>query len=301
MNKDELLKANDNDIVIITNQQGVEAGIRKILERNIALLPKTITTDRIINSAGFYISNKPELLQLSNQNKLLMLYGVLKEAMIGNFAGEDYDILVYGGKPSMSRTREGWYKIIDLIKPAEIIKFVVNVATTGDEISYNPAMEEVTHVMHGIRGQEYKDIVGAYAYIKFSNGFEKSVYMTKQDIDFLRSKSPSANGKGANFSPWNSNSIRMVKTKVAKELAKELFQLFKGKLNYVLQKASMVDDAPVQRINNDGYIITDDAPYTYDNCNNYNQQPQQQEQPPQQQQQEQPQQQEEQEFDMSVI
>lgn len=257
MTKQELINVNENDIVIITNQQGVEMGMRKILERNISLLPKNVVVERIINSAGFYISNKAELLQLDNKGKLNMLYGILKEAILGNIAGEDFDIIVYGGKPVMSRTREGWYRIIELIKPADIIKFVVNVATTGDEISYNPATETVYHTMGGERGQEYKDILGAYCYIKFANGFEKSCYMSKEDLDFLKSKSPSATGSKPYLSPWNNNSIRMVKTKVAKELAKELYSLFKGKLNRQSQLVAMIDEKPIKGINYDGTITLD--------------------------------------------
>lgn len=257
MNKQDLINANENDVVIITNQRGVEEGMKLIINRNLALLPKTVNVQRIINSAGFYISNKPELLELDNKGKLNMLYGILKEAIVGNIAGEDFDIIVYGGKPVMSRTREGWFRIIELIKPADIVKFVLNVATTGDEIGYNPATETVYHTLHGERGQEYKDILGAYAYIKFSNGFEKSVYMTKDDLDFLKSKSPSANGSKPHLSPWNNNSIRMVKTKVAKELAKELYSLFKGKLNRQCQQIAMLDEKPIKNVNLDGSITID--------------------------------------------
>lgn len=260
MTKQELLQANENDIVVITNQQGVEEGMRRIIQRNMSLLPKTVETERIITSAGFYISNRNDLLALDNSGKLKMLYGILKEAIVGNIAGEDFDIIVYGNKPFMSRTREGWYRIIELVKPAEIVKFVVNVATTGDEISYNPATETLKHEMHGERKQTYDDIIGAYAYIKFANKFEKTVYMTKSDLDFLKSKSPSANGSKPHLSPWNSNSIRMVKTKVAKELAKELYSLFKGKLNRHIQQVAMIDDAPISRITSDGCVTLDTQP-----------------------------------------
>lgn len=253
-NKTDLIKTNESNLVEITDKRGVEAGVEKILMQNINLLPQSVATDRIKAAAGFYIANKPELMELSKQGKLQMLYGVLKEAVVGCEAGTDYDIVVFKQKPVVCRKKEGWYKIIELIRPADIVKFVVNVATKGDQITFDPVTETITHKMDGMRGQNYADIIAAYAYVKFANGFEKAVYLDKSDIDHIRNLSPSKNSE---YSPWNAHAVKMVKTKAAKELAKELFTLFSGRLNAALQQAAMSDEEAIRNITLDGRIQGD--------------------------------------------
>lgn len=58
-------------------------------------------------------------MKLDKNGKLQMLYGVLKEAMLGLEASNDYDIIPFKGKPVVVRSKNGWFKIIDLIKPSE--------------------------------------------------------------------------------------------------------------------------------------------------------------------------------------
>ena len=47
--------------------------------------------------------------------------------------GTDYDIVPFKGKPTIIRKKEGWFKIIDMIKPAEIVRFTSNVIVKGDD------------------------------------------------------------------------------------------------------------------------------------------------------------------------
>ena len=249
---------NENNLVEIIDKKGVETGVEKVLSQNINLIPQNVVTGRIVASAGFYISNRDDLMTLAKDAKLQMLYGVLKEAIVGCEAGLDYDIVPYKGKPTFVRKKEGWFKVIDLIKPAEIIRFTTNVVTTGDEFYFNPATEEIKHELKGEKGQKYESVVGAYSYIRFANGFEKTVYLDKSDLDLLKNISPSGKSE---FSPWNSNSLRMVKTKATKELAKELFTLFSGRLNIALQQAILSDETAVSRIDNNGNILNDGVIY----------------------------------------
>ena len=152
---------------------------------NNSLLPSNVAIDRIKNSAGFYISNREDLMKLDRNGKLSMLYGVLKEAMVGCEAGTDYDIIPFKNKPTIIRKKEGWFKIIDMIKPAEIVRFTNNVVFKGDEFEYNPVTEDIKHIPK-ITSDKYEDIEYAYAYIRFANGFEKTVVMSKKDIDSIK-------------------------------------------------------------------------------------------------------------------
>lgn len=257
MNKEDIKNQENNDLIKIADQSGVETAIETLINKNASLLPKDVATQRIVNSAGFYISHRKDLMDLGRDGKLDMLYGVLKEAMVGCEAGTDFDIIPFKGKPVISRKKEGWYKIIDLIKPAEIIRFTNNVIFRGDEYSFNPVTEELTHIPK-VTSDRYDDIVGAYAYIKFENGFEKTIFMTKKDLDAIKRVSPSAN---STYSPWVSMPVKMVKTKVVKELAKELNTLFGGRVNHALSQAVESDEISVKEVDVNGNIENDKEIY----------------------------------------
>lgn len=260
MEKKDLKEIENNNLVEIADKSGVEMAVGKLVEQNSSLLPATAMAERIKNSAGFYISNREDLMALGKDGKLQMLYGVLKEAMVGCEAGTDYDIILFKNKPTVIRNKNGYFKIIDMIKPAEIVRFTNNVVFKGDEFAFNPVTEELKHTPK-VTSDKYEDIEYAYAYIKFANGFEKTVVMSKKDLDTIRKVSPSASTA---FSPWSSMPIRMVKTKVTKELAKELLTLFSGKLTANMVNAINSDEQVVSEVNEKGYIVNDNTIYEPD-------------------------------------
>lgn len=255
--KNEIVKQQEENYVKIIDQTGVESAIEKLVVKNNSLLPSNVAVERIKNSAGFYISNREDLMKLDNQSKMQMLYGVLKEAMVGCEAGADFDIIPFKGKPVVIRKKEGWFKIIDMIKPAEIVRFTNNVVFKGDEFEYNPVTEDLKHIPK-TTSDKYEDIEYSYAYIRFANGFEKTVVMSKKDLDSIKKVSPSA---GTSFSPWTSMPVKMVKTKTVKELAKELFTLFSGRVNAILSQVINSDEQVVSRVDNKGYIVNEDSIY----------------------------------------
>jgi len=256
--KQELIKKDDDNIVQLFDQSGVEGAIDKLIGRNNSLLPTNVVVERIKNSAGFYISNRDDLMKLDKQAKLQMIYSVLKEAMVGCEAGTDYDIVPFKGKPVTVRKKEGWYKIIDMIKPADIVRFTNNVIFKGDKYSFNPVTEELKHERL-VDSDKYDDIEGAYCYIKFANGFEKTIFMSRKELDAIKKVSPSG---ATSFSPWNTFPTKMVKTKCVKEMAKELFTLFSGKVNSVLAQAINNDENSVANIDRKGNIKNDEYIYS---------------------------------------
>lgn len=256
-NKNELIVKEEENYVKLIDQSGVENAIGKLVMKNNSLLPDNVAVERIKNSAGFYISNREDLMKLDNKSKMSMLYGVLKEAMVGCEAGTDYDIIPFKGKPVVIRKKEGWFKIIDMIKPAEIVRFTNNVVFKGDEFSYNPVTEDIKHTPK-TTSDSYDDIEFAYAFIRFANGFEKTVVLSKKDLDSIKKVSPSG---GTAFSPWTTMPVKMVKTKVVKELAKELFTLFSGKVNSALSQSINSDEVAISRVDSQGYVTDDKTIY----------------------------------------
>ena len=55
--------------------------------------------------------------------------------------------------------------------------------------------------------------------------------------------------------------VKMVKTKTVKELAKELFTLFSGRVNSALSQAINSDEQVVSRVDNKGYVVNDTTIY----------------------------------------
>lgn len=255
--KMDLVEKEEKNLVALVDQSGVETAVEMLVQKNNSLLPTNVAIERIKNSAGFYISNRKDLMELSNESKMQMLYGVLKEAMLGCEAGTDYDIVPFKGKPVVARTKNGWFKIVDMIKPAEIVRFTNNVVFNGDEFEFNPVTEELKHKQN-VTSDKYDDITYAYAYVKFANGFEKTVVMSKKDIDSIKKVSPSASTA---FSPWTTMPVKMVKTKVVKELAKELVTLFGGRVNAVLCQAIESDEISVKKVDKKGYVASDKGVY----------------------------------------
>lgn len=255
--KNDLMVKEEEGYIQLIDQTGVENAIENLVMKNNSLLPNNVAVERIKSSAGFYISNREDLMNLDKTAKMQMLYGVLKEAMVGCEAGADYDIVPFKGKPVFSRKKEGWFKIIDMIKPSEIVRFTNNVVFNGDEFEYNPVTEDIKHTPK-VTSDKYEDITYSYAYIRFANGFEKTVVLSKKDLDSIKKVSPSAN---STFSPWVSMPVKMVKTKTVKELAKELFTLFSGRVNTVLSEAINSDEISVKRVDNKGYIVNEDSIY----------------------------------------
>lgn len=258
--KQALVKKEEDNMVALLDQSGIESAIDKIILKNNSLIPNNVAIERIKNSAGFYVANRDDLMKLDKNAKLQMLYGIIKEAMIGLEAGTDYDIVPFKGKPVITRKKEGWYKIIDMIKPAEIIRFTSNVVLNGDDYEFNPVTEELKHTKN-VDSDKYEDIRAVYCYIEFKNGFRKTIFMTRKDIDSIKKVSPSAN---SSFSPWTTMPMKMVKTKCVKEMAKELFTLFSGKVNSALAQAINSDENAVKSIDSKGYIQNDTTIYSDD-------------------------------------
>jgi hypothetical protein len=53
----------------------------------------------------------------------------------------------------------------------------------------------------------------------------------------------------------------MVKTKVVKELAKELFTLYSGRVNSALSQAINSDETSISRVDSKGYVVDDKTIY----------------------------------------
>lgn len=247
MNKSDINNNINENLVEIASIAGIETAIERLLTQNISMLPNNMEMARIKTSAGFYIANNQTLMGLDKASKLKMLHGILKEATLGLEAGTDYDIVVFRNQPVFTRKAEGWFKIINDLKPADIVRFSCNVIRKGDKYSFNPVTEELTHEIFSDGEDLWENIIGSYCYIKFANGFEKTILLNKNDIAKIKAMSPSAKSM---YSPWNTHLIKMIETKTQKELCKQLVRLFSRGLNpaqhmAVEEEQEMINNVPV--------------------------------------------------------
>lgn len=258
MNKKELEKQEENNMIALVDQSGVETAIGKLVEKNNAILPKNIVIEKIKNKAGMYISKREDLMNLPKAEKLSMLYGVLTEAMVGCEAGTDYDIVPFKNKAVVTRNKRGWFKIINLIVPSPIILFRTGVVFEGDDFDYDNATGELIHKPRFETNEDYNDIKGAWARIKLQNGFSHVLFMSKAQIDRKKKASPAGN---SSFSPWSTMPATMVDTKVTKEMAKYLNTLYGGNLDTSMLNAIDSDEIPVKKVDSNGYVEVDKSIY----------------------------------------
>ena len=85
--------------------------------------------------------------------------------------------------------------------------------------------------------------------------------MIRKETAAIQKVSPSGS---SSYSPWNTFPTKMVKTKCVKEMAKELFTLFSGKVNSVLAQAISNDENSVESIDKKGNIKNDSFIYSED-------------------------------------
>lgn len=126
--------------------------------------------------------------------------------------------------------RTGQYKTInaDVVYEGEI--------TSRDKLSG----------MVNLDGERTSDtVVGYFAYFKLLNGYEKVLYMSKEEIEkYAESYSPSYNSK---YSPWKSEFDKMACKTVLRQLLSKY-----GPTSTEMQKAELADDrgtTPKQEIN----------------------------------------------------
>lgn len=100
--------------------------------------------------------------------------------------------------------------------------------------------------MVNLDGERTSDtVVGYFAYFKLLNGYEKVLYMSKEEIEkYAERYSPSYNGK---YSPWKSEFDKMACKTVLRQLISKY-----GPTSTEMQKAELSDDkgtTPKQEIN----------------------------------------------------
>lgn len=131
--------------------------------------------------------------------------------------------------------RTGQYKTINAI-PVYQGQLVSNDPLNGNEYNWD--------------GQSSEEVVGYVGIMKLTTGFEKEVFMTKDEVEKHASKYSKAYNKGKGFGPWKDNFDAMALKTIIKQL--------------ISKWGPMSVDSPVkQAVEADQAIIKDKNQYNY--------------------------------------
>lgn len=97
-------------------------------------------------------------------------------------------------------------------------------------------------------------VVGYIAYFRLTNGFEKSLYMSKAEVD-KHAKSYSQSYKSGSSSLWQTDFNKMALKTVLKQLLSKY-----APLNIEMQKAIAADQAVVRDIDGNSFLYPDNSP-----------------------------------------
>jgi recombination protein RecT len=116
----------------------------------------------------------------------------------------------------------GYQGIVELIyRAGAVSSVVVETVRANDSFRYVIGRDE--RPVHDVNwfGGDRGDLVGVYAYAVMKDGAtSKVVILNRQQVMDAKAKSDSASGKGADYSPWNTNEEAMWLKTAARRLAK---------------------------------------------------------------------------------
>lgn len=145
-------------------------------------------------------------------------------------------ILGYKGYIQLAQ-RSGQYKALNVIEVHE-----------GQLESWNPLTEEF---VFNYEGKTSDEVVGYVGYFELLNGFRKTVYWTKQEIEAHRISNSKDKNKAKPSGVWASDYDAMARKTVLRNMLSKW-----GILSIDMQKAT-VSDETVQKVQDDGSIISE--------------------------------------------
>jgi len=157
--------------------------------------------------------------------------------------------------------RTGCYKKINVISIKE-----------GELLGFDPLNEEIkVNLISDFEERESAETIGYYAYIEYMNGFQKSLYWSKNKMENHARKYSTSYikdiNKNTNYSFWKKDFDSMAyKTMLRQILSKW------GNLNFEMQQALESDMAIIEEDGSKTYIdnIVDNSNYNNNENSNYN-------------------------------
>ena len=214
----------------ISLEQKFNAQLKKMETEIKRALPKHMTADRFSRIVLTEIRRNPKLLQVMNDAPVTLWSAILLSAQLGidltPSLGQGY-IIPYNRnqqvdgkwvKKCEAQFQLGYRGLLDLVRRSGLITSVTcEVVHENDEFDFciSPTNDTFSHkpFVKGDRGAPYL----YYMIAKFSDGGYHIEWMTKDDVDKIKSRS-----KSPNVGPWVTDYDEMAKKTVIKRASKKL-------------------------------------------------------------------------------
>lgn len=176
-------------------------------------LPQGRNVDQEINSIIAVVASSPALQRCTPESIALAAFDAATIGLPINKLGLVW-LVPFGQEAKLQIGYRGYIQLVT--ESGQVLDVSAECVYEKDRFKYtlgsNPNIEHEPPVK-GDRGK----IIAVYAIARFANGFLKHIVMSKETVDFIRSKSKSsANG------PWVSDYDEMAKKTVVKRLCKLL-------------------------------------------------------------------------------
>lgn len=212
---------------VAVRDNGPGAMVEQYREEYAALVPSHVNADQWIRLAVGAIRGNRMLEQAAKTDVGVFLRELKTAARLGLEPGTEQFYLT----PRKSKDHNwnfiikgivGYQGIVELIyRAGAVSSVVVETVRANDTFRYVIGRDE--RPVHDVDwfGGDRGDLVGVYAYAVMKDGAtSKVVILNRQQVMDAKAKSDSASGKGADYSPWNTNEEAMWLKTAARRLAK---------------------------------------------------------------------------------
>ena len=218
------------------DRKGAEAIFGSMQHELMKVLPKAISPVMLIRTAITALQRQPTLFQCTSRSLCGCLMevgqlGLTLDANLGHAWLVPFNNRKTGKKEAQLQI--GYKGMILMGKDAVDVIFEMEVVYEGEAFKYTRGMNAtITHEPPIDRQTDAAKIVAAYAIAYFPDGRTKFEVMSRDAIEIIRKRAPSARGRS---SPWDSDYGEMSKKTV-------LRRLFKTIPNARLQRAANLDE-----------------------------------------------------------
>ncbi|WP_309049043.1 recombinase RecT [Streptomyces sp.] len=212
---------------VAVRDNGPAAQIEQYRDEYAALVPSHINVDQWVRLASGAIRGDKMLMQAAQTDVGVFLRELKTAARLGLEPGTEQFYLTprkskAHGYKFIIKGIVGYQGIVELIyRAGAVSSVIVETVRARDSFQYVPGRDErPVHEIDWFSG-ERGDLVGVYAYAVMKDGAtSKVVVLNRRQVMEAKEKSDSANGKGADYSPWNTSEEAMWLKTAVRRLSK---------------------------------------------------------------------------------
>lgn len=221
-------------------------------------LPKDFNKARFVQNALALINDNPAL-QKYNQTQLMS--GLMRASYLNlDFINRECYLIPYGSQLNYQTSYKGDIKLAKKYSPRTILDIHAELIRKGDEFSRTNINGQIGFT-HNPKFPQDKEIVGAYAYVKYADGGINLDVMSIDELENTRKHSKMSNG-GA----WRDFTGEMYKKTVLRRLCKYIDMDFENPVQRNVFDEDMAIETDTEKVvaqeiaenaNSEEFIISD--------------------------------------------